>query len=159
MAKYKNFIGDSWNEFTKEEVKGLKDYFLNLVNNSNENIKNIKLKECRQYKTLTKHIVLYFESPHLEFRNVDKNRIKFDGYSILIAKESGYLRVGEEKDYKNAPKYHYSAFLIVHGKEIKYGKKNEKHMGVKNSYAFGTEFNDLDLSESLNELSRQITKL
>ena len=57
-----------------------------------------------------------------------------------------------EKDYDSAPPFQYSVYLRVMGSEIPYRHRTKMGIAPKSSYQYGTEFDDIDFTESIKDL-------
>ena len=57
-----------------------------------------------------------------------------------------------ERDFESAPPFQYSVYLSVIVTEIPYRHRNEDSISLKSSFQYGTEFEDIDFTESIKDL-------
>lgn len=159
MAKFGKFISTKPVAFTKTEIDEFVKRLSALVKKYDKNVK-IGYSYNEEYGRL----MATFKSKPKALRNLYGSRIEFYGLAFLLFKTGGYIenydwcrmeiidKTKPQRDFESAPPFQYSAHLLVGGFEIPYRHRTKEGIKPKSSYQYGTEFDDIDFSESIREL-------
>lgn len=159
MAKFGKFISTKSVAFTKTEIEKFVKHLSAFVIKYDEDVK-IKYRYSKDYCKL----IVSFESKPKALRNLNGSRITFNGIFFGIYKQSGYIdnfdwgkmkiidNTKPQRDFESAPPFQYSVYLRVYGYEIPYRHRTKKDIFPKSSFQYGTEFEDIDFTESIKDL-------
>ena len=158
MAKFGKFVGTKDEPIIKQENAEFMSRFSLLVAEYDDTlVLNYDINPLGG-------LIINFNSKPKKFRNVLGSRITFNGIFFAIYKQSGYIdnfdwgkmevkdKTKPEKDYDSAPPFQYSVYLRVMGSEIPYRHRTKMGIAPKSSYQYGTEFDDIDFTESIKDL-------
>ena len=158
MAKFGKFVGKKDEPISKQEIAEFMSRFSLLVAKYDNTLAlNYHISELGG-------LIINFNGKPKKFRNVLGSRITFKGIFFAIYKQSGYIdnfdwckmevkdKTKPEKDYDSAPPFQYSVYLRVMGSEIPYRHRTKMGIAPKSSFQYGTEFDDIDFSESIKDL-------
>ena len=158
MAKFGKFVGEKDEPISKQEIAEFMSRFSLLVAEYDDTlVLNYHISDLGG-------LIINFNGKPKKFRNVLGSRITFNGIFFAIYKQSGYIdnfdwckmevkdKTKPEKDYDSAPQFQYSVYLRVMGSEIPYRHRNEEGIAPKSSFQYGTEFEDIDFTESIKDL-------
>lgn len=147
MAKFGNFVGEKFEPINKQEIAEFMSRFLMLVSEYDDTLL------LNHHFTTLDGLVITFKGKRKEFRNVLGSRIIFNGLFFVVYKRSGYIdNTKPQRDFESAPPFQYSVFFRVDGSEIPYRHRAKEGITPKSSFQYGTEFDDIDFSESIKEL-------
>lgn len=159
MAKFGKFVHTTSVAFSKAEIDEFVKRLSALVNRYGKDVK-INYSYTEEYGRL----MVSFMSKPKALRNVYGSRIEYNGLAFLLFKNKGYIenydwykmeiidKTKPQRDFESAPPFQYSAHLAVGGFEIPYRHKIKEGIQPKCPYQYGTEFDDIDFSESIKEL-------
>ena len=158
MAKFGKFVGKKDEPISKQEIAEFMSRFSLLVAKYDDTLAlNYHISELGG-------LIIDFTGKPKKFRNVLGSRITFNGIFFAIYKQSGYIdnfdwcrvkiidSTKPQRDFESAPPFQYSVYLRVIGTEIPYRHRTKMGIAPKSSYQYGTEFDDIDFSESIREL-------
>ena len=158
MAKFGKFVGKKDEPISKQEIAEFMSRFSLLVAEYDDTLAlNYHISELGG-------LIIDFTGKPKKFRNVLGSRITFNGIFFAIYKQSGYIdnfdwgkvkiidSTKPQRDFESAPPFQYSVYLRVIGTEIPYRHRTKMGIAPKSSYQYGTEFDDIDFSESIREL-------
>lgn len=158
MAKFGKFVGKKDEPISKQEIAEFMSRFSLLVAEYDDTlVLNYEISPAGG-------LIINFNGKPKKFRNVLGSRITFNGIFFTIYKQSGYIDnfdwgkmkvidiTKPERDFESAPPFQYSVYLSVIGTEIPYRHRTKMGIAPKSSYQYGTEFDDIDFSESIREL-------
>ena len=158
MAKFGKFVGTKDEPISKQEIAEFMSRFSLLVAEYDDTlVLNYDINELGG-------LIINFNGKPKKFRNVLGSRITFNGIFFAIYKQSGYIdnfdwgkvkiidSTKPQRDFESAPPFQYSVYLRVMGSEIPYRHRTKMGIAPKSSYQYGTEFDDIDFSESIGEL-------
>lgn len=158
MAKFGKFVGTKDEPISKQEIAEFMSRFSLLVAKYDDTLAlNYHISELGG-------LIIDFTGKPKKFRNVLGSRITFNGIFFAIYKQSGYIdnfdwcrvkiidSTKPQRDFESAPPFQYSVYLRVIGTEIPYRHRTKMGIAPKSSYQYGTEFDDIDFSESIREL-------
>ena len=158
MAKFGKFVGTKDEPISKQEIAEFMSRFSLLVAEYDDTlVLNYDINELGG-------LIINFNGKPKKFRNVLGSRITFNGIFFAIYKQSGYIdnfdwgkvkiidSTKPQRDFESAPPFQYSVYLRVMGSEIPYRHRTKMGIAPKSSYQYGTEFDDIDFSESIREL-------
>lgn len=158
MAKFGKFVGTKDEPISKQEIAEFMSRFSLLVAKYDDTLAlNYHISELGG-------LIIDFTGKPKKFRNVLGSRITFNGIFFAIYKQSGYIdnfdwcrvkiidNTKPQRDFESAPPFQYSVYLRVIGTEIPYRHRTKMGIAPKTSYQYGTEFDDIDFSESIREL-------
>ena len=158
MAKFGKFVGTKDEPISKQEIAEFMSRFSLLVAEYDDTlVLNYHISELGG-------LIIDFTGKPKKFRNVLGSRITFNGIFFAIYKQSGYIdnfdwgkvkiidSTKPQRDFESAPPFQYSVYLRVIGTEIPYRHRAKMGIAPKSSYQYGTEFDDIDFSESIREL-------
>lgn len=158
MAKFGKFVGTKDELISKQEIAEFMSRFSLLVAEYDDTlVLNYDINPLGG-------LIIYFNGKPKKFRNVLGSRIAFNGIFFAIYKQSGYIdnfdwgkmkiidSTKPQRDFESAPPFQYSVYLRVMGSEIPYRHRTKMGIAPKSSYQYGTEFDDIDFSESIREL-------
>ena len=158
MAKFGKFVGKKDEPISKQEIAEFLSRFSLLVAKYDDTLAlNYHISELGG-------LIINFNGKPKKFRNVLGSRITFNGIFFAIYKQSGYIdnfdwgkmkiidSTKPQRDFESAPPFQYSVYLRVIGTEIPYRHRTKMGIAPKSSYQYGTEFDDIDFSESIREL-------
>ena len=158
MAKFGNFVGKKYEPISKQEIAEFMSRFSLLVAEYDDTlVLNYHISDLGG-------LIINFNGKPKKFRNVLGSRITFNGIFFAIYKQSGYIDnfdwgkkkiidiTKPERDFESAPPFQYSVYLRVMGSEIPYRHRNEDGISLKSSFQYGTEFEDIDFTESIKDL-------
>jgi len=162
MAKYGNFVGVGNLILSNEEINNIKEHFCNLISNY-PLLAKIKLVFGKLDIT-DMGIHINFVCPPIKKRNLQKNRITFNGITFSLYKQKGYLGEIKEinnqrkwiKDYDNAPEYQYACYLRCDGTETLYKCRHKDVMVLINHLDYDTDYKNFMFRESLNDLVKKL---
>lgn len=159
MAKFGKFISTKSVAFTKTEIDEFVKRLSALVKRYDEEVK-IKCL-CSEYDD---RLMVSFKSKPKALRNLNGSRIEYKGLYFVLFKNKGYIenydwckmeiidKTKPQRDFESAPPFQYSVYLRVDGSEIPYRHRTKEGIAPKSSFQYGTEFDDIDFSESIREL-------
>lgn len=159
MAKFGKFISTKLVAFTKTEIEKFVKHLSAFVIKYDEDVK-IKYRYSKDYCNL----IVSFESKPKALRNLNGSRIEYKGLYFVLFKNKGYIenydwckmeiidKTKPRRDFESAPPFQYSVYFRVDGSEIPYRHRTKMGIAPKSSYQYGTEFDDIDFSESIREL-------
>lgn len=159
MAKFGKFVGTKSVKFTKTEIDEFVKRLSVLVTRYDKDVK-ISYSYNEKYDRL----MVSFKSEPKALRNLYGSRIEFYGLAFLLFKNKGYIenfdwckkeiidKTKPQRDFESAPPFQYSAHLCVDGFETPYRHRTKKDISPKKSFQYGTEYDDIDFSESIKEL-------
>ena len=158
MAKFGKFVGTKDEPISKQEIAEFMSRFSLLVAEYDDTlVLNYDINELGG-------LIINFNGKPKKFRNVLGSRITFNGIFFAIYKQSGYIdnfdwgkvkiidSTKPQRDFESAPPFQYSVYLRVMGSEIPYRHRTKMGIAPKSSYQYGTEFDDIDFTESIREL-------
>ena len=158
MAKFGKFVGTKDEPISKQEIAEFMSRFSLLVAEYDDTlVLNYDINELGG-------LIINFNGKPKKFRNVLGSRITFNGIFFAIYKQSGYIdnfdwgkvkiidSTKPQRDFESAPPFQYSVYFRVVGSEIPYRHRTKMGIAPKSSYQYGTEFDDIDFSESIREL-------
>ena len=158
MAKFGKFVGTKDEPISKQEIAEFMSRFSLLVAEYDDTlVLNYDINELGG-------LIINFNGKPKKFRNVLGSRITFNGIFFAIYKQSGYIdnfdwgkvkiidSTKPQRDFESAPPFQYSVYLRVMGAEIPYRHRTKMGIAPKSSYQYGTEFDDIDFTESIREL-------
>ena len=158
MAKFGKFVGKKDEPISKQEIAEFMSRFSLLVAEYDDTlVLNYDINELGG-------LIINFNGKPKKFRNVLGSRITFNGIFFAIYKQSGYIdnfdwgkvkiidSTKPQRDFESAPPFQYSVYLRVMGSEIPYRHRTKMGIAPKSSYQYGTEFDDIDFTESIREL-------
>lgn len=158
MAKFGKFVGTKDEPISKQEIAEFMSRFSLLVAEYDDTlVLNYDINPLGG-------LIINFNGKPKKFRNVLGSRITFNGIFFAIYKQSGYIdnfdwgkmkiidSTKPQRDFESAPPFQYSVYLRVMGSEIPYRHRTKMGIAPKSSYQYGTEFDDIDFSESIREL-------
>ena len=158
MAKFGKFVGKKDEPISKQEIAEFMSRFSLLVAEYDDTlVLNYHISDLGG-------LIINFNGKPKKFRNVLGSRITFNGIFFAIYKQSGYIdnfdwgkmkiidSTKPQRDFESAPPFQYSVYLRVIGTEIPYRHRTKMGIAPKSSYQYGTEFDDIDFSESIREL-------
>ena len=158
MAKFGKFVGTKDEPISKQEIAEFMSRFSLLVAEYDDTlVLNYDINELGG-------LIINFNGKPKKFRNVLGSRITFNGIFFAIYKQSGYIdnfdwgkvkiidSTKPQRDFESAPPFQYSVYLRVIGTEIPYRHRTKMGIAPKSSYQYGTEFDDIDFTESIREL-------
>ena len=158
MAKFGKFVGTKDEPISKQEIAEFMSRFSLLVAEYDDTlVLNYDINELGG-------LIINFTGKPKKFRNVLGSRITFNGIFFAIYKQSGYIdnfdwcrvkiidSTKPQRDFESAPPFQYSVYLRVMGSEIPYRHRTKMGIAPKSSYQYGTEFDDIDFTESIREL-------
>ena len=158
MAKFGKFVGTKDEPISKQEIAEFMSRFSLLVAEYDDTlVLNYDISPLGG-------LIINFNGKPKKFRNVLGSRITFNGIFFAIYKQSGYIdnfdwgkmkiidSTKPQRDFESAPPFQYSVYLRVIGTEIPYRHRTKMGIAPKSSYQYGTEFDDIDFSESIREL-------
>lgn len=158
MAKFGKFVGKKDEPISKQEIAEFMSRFSLLVAKYDDTLAlNYHINELGG-------LIINFNGKPKKFRNVLGSRITFNGIFFAIYKQSGYIDnfdwcrmkiiddTKPQRDFESAPPFQYSVYLRVMGSEIPYRHRNKMGIAPKSSFQYGTEFDDIDFSESIKDL-------
>ena len=158
MAKFGKFVGTKDEPISKQEIAEFMSRFSLLVAEYDDTlVLNYHISELGG-------LIINFNGKPKKFRNVLGSRITFNGIFFAIYKQSGYIDnfdwcrmkiiddTKPQRDFESAPPFQYSVYLRVMGSEIPYRHRTKMGIAPKSSFQYGTEFDDIDFSESIKDL-------
>ena len=158
MAKFGKFVGTKDEPISKQEIAEFMSRFSLLVAEYDDTlVLNYDISPLGG-------LIINFNGKPKKFRNVLGSRITFNGIFFAIYKQSGYIdnfdwgkmkiidSTKPQRDFESAPPFQYSVYFRVVGSEIPYRHRTKMGIAPKSSYQYGTEFDDIDFSESIREL-------
>lgn len=158
MAKFGKFVGTKDEPISKQEIAEFMSRFSLLVAEYDDTlVLNYDINPLGG-------LIINFNGKPKKFRNVLGSRITFNGIFFAIYKQSGYIdnfdwgkmkiidSTKPQRDFESAPPFQYSVYFRVVGSEIPYRHRTKMGIAPKSSYQYGTEFDDIDFSESIREL-------
>ena len=158
MAKFGKFVGTKDEPISKQEIAEFMSRFSLLVAEYDDTlVLNYDINELGG-------LIINFNGKPKKFRNVLGSRITFNGIFFAIYKQSGYIdnfdwgkvkiidSTKPQRDFESAPPFQYSVYLRVMGSEIPYRHRTKMGIAPKSSYQYGTEFDDIDFTESIKDL-------
>ena len=158
MAKFGKFVGTKDEPISKQEIAEFMSRFSLLVAEYDDTlVLNYDINELGG-------LIINFNGKPKKFRNVLGSRITFNGIFFAIYKQSGYIdnfdwgkvkiidSTKPQRDFESAPPFQYSVYLRVIGTEIPYRHRTKMGIAPKSSYQYGTEFDDIDFTESIKDL-------
>ena len=158
MAKFGKFVGKKDEPISKQEIAEFMSRFSLLVAKYDDTLAlNYHISDLGG-------LIINFNGKPKKFRNVLGSRITFNGIFFAIYKQSGYIdnfdwgkmkiidSTKPQRDFESAPPFQYSVYLRVMGCEIPYRHRTKMGIAPKSSYQYGTEFDDIDFTESIREL-------
>ena len=158
MAKFGKFVGKKDEPISKQEIAEFMSRFSLLVAEYDDTlVLNYHINDLGG-------LIINFNGKPKKFRNVLGSRITFNGIFFFLFKQSGYIdnfdwcrmkiidNTKPEKDYDSAPPFQYSVYLRVMGSEIPYRHRTKMGIAPKSSFQYGTEFDDIDFTESIKDL-------
>ena len=158
MAKFGKFVGTKDEPISKQEIAEFMSRFSLLVAEYDDTlVLNYDINELGG-------LIIDFTGKPKKFRNVLGSRITFNGIFFAIYKQSGYIdnfdwgkvkiidSTKPQRDFESAPPFQYSVYLRVMGSEIPYRHRTKMGIAPKSSYQYGTEFDDIDFTESIKDL-------
>lgn len=158
MAKFGKFVGTKDEPISKQEIAEFMSRFSLLVAKYDDTlVLNYDINPLGG-------LIINFNGKPKKFRNVLGSRITFNGIFFAIYKQSGYIdnfdwcrvkiidNTKPQRDFESAPPFQYSVYFRVVGSEIPYRHRTKMGIAPKSSYQYGTEFDDIDFSESIREL-------
>ena len=158
MAKFGKFVGTKDEPISKQEIAEFMSRFSLLVAEYDDTlVLNYDINELGG-------LIINFNDKPKKFRNVLGSRITFNGIFFAIYKQSGYIdnfdwgkvkiidSTKPQRDFESAPPFQYSVYLRVIGTEIPYRHRTKMGIAPKSSYQYGTEFDDIDFTESIKDL-------
>ena len=162
MTKYGNFVGVENLILSNEEINNIKEHFCDLINNYRL-FADIKLTFDKLDIT-DMGIHINFVCLPIKKRNLQKNRITFNGITFSLYKQKGYLEEIKEinnhrqyiKDYDNVPEYQYACYLRCDGTETLYKCRRKDVMDLINHFDYDTDYKNFMFRESLNDLIRKL---
>lgn len=159
MAKFGKFVATKLVAITKTEIDEFVKHLSALVKRYDKDVK-INYSYNEEYDFL----VVSFDNKPKTLRNFYGSRIEYKGLRFRIFKNKGYIdnydwckketidKTKPQRDFESAPPFQYSVYLHVDGSEIPYKHRTKMGIAPKSSYQYGTEFDDIDFSESIREL-------
>ena len=158
MAKFGKFVGTKDEPISKQEIAEFMSRFSLLVAEYDDTlVLNYHINDLGG-------LIINFNGKPKKFRNVLGSRITFNGIFFAIYKQSGYIdnfdwgkvkiidSTKPQRDFESAPPFQYSVYLRVMGSEIPYRHRTKMGIAPKSSFQYGTEFDDIDFSESIKDL-------
>ena len=158
MAKFGKFVGTKDEPISKQEIAEFMSRFSLLVAEYDDTlVLNYHISDLGG-------LIINFNGKPKKFRNVLGSRITFNGIFFAIYKQSGYIDnfdwcrmkiiddTKPQRDFESAPPFQYSVYLRVMGSEIPYRHRTKMGIAPKSSFQYGTEFDDIDFSESIKDL-------
>lgn len=158
MAKFGKFVGTKDEPISKQEIAEFMSRFSLLVAEYDDTlVLNYDINPLGG-------LIINFNGKPKKFRNVLGSRITFNGIFFAIYKQSGYIdnfdwgkmkiidSTKPQRDFESAPPFQYSVYFRVVGSEIPYRHRTKMGIAPKSSYQYGTEFDDIDFTESIREL-------
>ena len=158
MAKFGKFVGKKDEPISRQEIAEFMSRFSLLVAEYDDTL------ALNYHISHLGGLIINFNGKPKKFRNVLGSRITFNGIFFAIYKQSGYIdnfdwgkmkiidSTKPQRDFESAPPFQYSVYLRVMGSEIPYKHRNEEGISPKKSFQYGTEYDDIDFSESIKEL-------
>lgn len=164
MAKFGDFVGQGDVEISSAEMEAFREKFNKLLAPYWGKYEF----ELKVVKGGIRGNTLYFyytpRKLYKQFRNIRKDRVRFDGLCFGVSKAVGYLDnfdwcemkpkdpTKPEKNYADAPEFQWSVNLYLEGSEIKYRHRQDCVLWVRNTIEWGTEFDDIDFRDGIREL-------
>lgn len=158
MAKFGKFVGKKDEPISRQEIAELMSRFSLLVAEYDDTL------ALNYHISHLGGLIINFNGKPKKFRNVLGSRITFNGIFFAIYKQSGYIdnfdwgkmkiidSTKPQRDFESAPPFQYSVYLRIMGTEIPYRHRNEESISPKSSFQYGTEFEDIDFTESIKDL-------
>lgn len=158
MAKFGKFVGKKSEPISRQEIAEFISRFSLLVAEYDDTL------ALNYHISNLGGLIINFNGKPKKFRNVLDSRITFNGIFFAIYKQSGYIdnfdwgkmkiidSTKPQRDFESAPPFQYSVYLRIMGSEIPYRHRNEKSISPKSSFQYGTEFEDIDFTESIKVL-------
>lgn len=164
MAKFGNFVGKEDVLFTEQEKKAFTDWFTQLIVEHEDN-KKVGFKYENTEQTPGSFAISFMVDEPITKRDCKRNRIiNFKGISFIIRKHKGYLDITDwskdkeiVKDYKNAPEFQYSVYLICHGNIIEYKCRNSYSWQLKECFQYDTEIESFNFQTAIRQLFNALT--
>ena len=162
MAKYGNFVGVENLALSNKEIGNIKEHFCNLISDYPLLAKVKLVFDKLDITDMGIHI--NFVCPPIKKRNLQKNKITFEGITFSLYKQKGYLEEIKEidnckqwiKDYDNAPEYQYACYLRCDGTETLYKCRHEDIMELINHFDYDIDYKNFIFRESLNDLVKKL---
>lgn len=158
MAKFGKFVGKKDEPISRQEIAEFMSRFSLLVAEYDDTL------ALNYHISHLGGLIINFNGKPKKFRNVLGSRITFNGIFFGIYKQSGYIdnfdwgkmkiidSTKPQRDFESAPPFQYAVYLRVMGSEIPYRHRNEESISLKSSFQYGTEFEDIDFTESIKDL-------
>lgn len=164
MAKYNNFIGVAHLPISDKE----KAMFLDKLSSVVGAFDNTLTATCERSFGDKLLIIRFTPAETRSFRNINKDRISFDGFTFAIYKCTGYIenfnwgtmrRIDEsksEKDFESAPPFQYLVNMTISGTRIPY--KHQRGLLLGCDVEYGTEISDIDFTSTMKTSYDNILK-
>lgn len=158
MAKFGKFVGKKDEPISRQEIAEFMSRFSLLVAEYDDTL------AVNYHISHLGGLIINFNGKPKKFRNVLGSRITFNGIFFAIYKQSGYIdnfdwgkmkiidSTKPQRDFESAPPFQYSVYLRIMGSEIPYRHRKEESISPKSSFQYGTEFEDIDFTESIKDL-------
>lgn len=158
MAVYERYIGEKPLPPHNNEASAFAKQIKSLIKSFDKSL-TFSMKNNGDY------IIFYFSCKERSFRNCNKDRVKFRGFTLDLWKESGYISnvnlVSDTiidpskpaKDYDSAPPFQYYSSIRARGEIIPYRHRRARIItSFKSTFEFGTELSDIDFSEYIKDV-------
>lgn len=154
------FVSEKQIELTQQEKDYFYKYFFALIHKY-----NIPLAFDKVHNKNNTYTFIFIPTTEINGRNINKDRvIDFSGVFFSVRKNIGYLDVTDWnkettkiKDFDNAPQFQYSVQIVPCGYIKPYKKQKPQGIFVKDSYQYGTDFNDINLDNAVYELYKKLS--
>ena len=160
--KIGTFVGKEFIKLTADE----KNAIIAEVNKAypNINVKDMKIIETDNKYMQMLHIDLFLFDGVSTFRDDANNTVIPKHLLISICHQRGYdeAEVGKCYEWEDGftPEYNLTSFscsITLHGDEREYKHKHfQKGVGLKNTYSYGSELDDLEIFTNLTKIQKYI---